>query len=90
MKHQHILTAMAALALAACARSPRNLDLYGWKPVDPEFDSLTLRAERLLSYDAGRDSAAMPVEAMRRVARRHPESRVMDARTTFLRGSACL
>lgn len=86
MKHQHILTAIAAFALFSCARSPRNLDPFGWKPVDHEFDSLTLRAERLLSYDAGRDSAAMPVEAMRRVARKHPESRVMDARATFFEG----
>lgn len=86
MKHQHILTAIAAVALFSCSRSPRNLDPYGWKPVDHEFDSLTLRAERLLSYDAGRDSAAMPVEAMRRVARKHPESRVMAARATFFEG----
>lgn len=86
MKQLPALLVLAAVAMSACVRTPHNLDPYGWRPVDPEFDSLTLRAENLLSYDAARDSAAVPVEALRRVASRHPDSRVMDARATFFEG----
>lgn len=90
MKHLTTLipvaAALAGMMLTGCVRGPRNLEPYGWEAVDPAFDSLTVQVENLLIDNAPRDSVAVRVAAMRRLADSHPGIRVMNSRATFFEG----
>lgn len=71
--------------IAGCDRRD-NLSPFGWSRTIPEFDSLTLKLERMYEQHADPDSMAVVVSGMRAIADRHPDKKILDSRTVYWEG----
>lgn len=82
-----LILILTLVAGSSCHRQ-RNLSPFGWTPVDPEFDSLTLRVERLMIACESIPEIFPIVERMESIAALHPDDEVIARRTMFWRGRA--
>lgn len=74
------------LALGGCSRAPRHLDPFGWAPLEPECDSLTVKIDRFYEARGPRDSFRMAIEELVKLADKYPDNKQLQARAKFWNG----
>ncbi len=82
-----LILILALVAVSSCHRQ-RNLSPFGWTPVEPEFDSLTLRAERIMIACESIPEVFPVVDKMESIAALHPDDEAIAQRAMFWRGRA--
>lgn len=79
-----IIAAAAVCALASCKHD--NLSPYGWKRINPQIDSLTLKLERQWLYHADDETIALLIDSLRTFAKRFPSNTALSVRADYWAG----
>lgn len=77
---------IAIAALAGCGHTSGRLEPFGWTPLEADFDSLTIRIDRFYEARGPRDSMRMTIEELMQLARKYPDNKQLQARSTFWEG----
>ncbi len=72
--------------LASCGRNSEAVSPFGWTPVNPDFDSLTVVAEKRFNFYASADSLQQPISEMEKIDMRKGENGEIHARTLYWKG----
>lgn len=82
-----LILILALVAGSSCHRQ-RNLSPFGWTTTNPEFDSLTLRLERIMIGCESIPEIFPIVERMESIAVLHPDDEALAQRSMFWQGRA--
>lgn len=72
----------------ACSPKPTQLEPFRWQKAGGEFDSVTLKIDRLIFKHGSCDSVAMLAERLENIVKATPSDKLKESRTRFFRGCA--
>lgn len=85
---KHLLPLIIFFVIISCGSRHENLAPFGWEPVDPVFDSLTLELEWQPIRDVSPDSMLATAELTAKRAAMFPDNKVMLWRSELFKARA--